>query len=381
MTTDFAGDRDNFPALVTAPSDGEPRDGNSVQVPFEQLADRTANVQHQIARMAAANWIPGRIASTGATPGDLKGIASDGRNWVAVGEDDGTRAQVFYSIGTSQFTQAMSVGGGSFDLFDIDYDSNGDVFVAVGEADGSDALIVTQTTPSTALEVWGVQSNPKNFDLNVVRAAASGAIVAAGEHDGSDMYAVRSTNAGVTWAEIAVAGSASDVINDIDVQGTTFIIVGETAGGGPLMWRSSDDGATFSAVTLPGGANEELRAITYDGTNWLAFGRDGQTLRSTNDGVTWSVLTGPTLNPGFLQAKNAKADPSTGIIQVSSAASAQGIQMSDDGGDTWVRVPFPASSGATVHFDFMGFRDGVWASAHINVGLDEIVGARTLGNP
>ena len=170
---------------------------------------------------------------------------------------------------------------------DIIYDAGLDLFVVVGEADGGDAFIATGIDEATV-----ERANPSAFDLLCVGGDGVGVLVAAGEHDGTDQYCVRSTD-GTTWLQQAVPGAAGSLVNDVVFAGTVWVLVGETSGGAPLIWTSPDaTGSGPYVVRTPGTGAEELKGVAYspDTSTIIAVGFDGEIHRSTNAGVSWTTV-------------------------------------------------------------------------------------------
>lgn len=382
MSTNLTDDPTSFDATIVVPSDGDDGDAASIQPGLQSLANRTAYLKLGTAIHAAKNWnLSPSTATASATPVALTGIAGNANQWVAVGGTDGTQMQIFVSTnaGASWF---QVTGFTSADLYDVAADLDGDVFIAVGASGSGTGYAVIRVAPTSDLTLFTSKSNPKDHDLNAVSVSDSGAAVAAGVYDGSDIYAVLSTDAGDTWVEItSMAGSAGDFVNDIATTGTTFVAVGETTpGGAPLAWVNTTDGAIggWSAITSFDGLTAALQSVTYDGTQFVAIGDSGETLVSTTgaDG-TWSLLTGPTVT--IIGPRSMRADPASGVIVVMG----QTGQLSTDGGVTWSELkhlpaPIATGSGGDHNWNIVAFNGNAWASAYISIATDDMFGIQSL---
>jgi len=138
---------------------------------------------------------------------------------------------------------------------------------------------------------------------------------------------------------ISVSGRVSSLA--VDPGNRNHILCGSAAGG---VWRSTNGGTSWSprtdfAPTLAIGAivfDPNNRNIVYVGTGEGNFYRAlGQgILRSTNNGASFSLLTGaPFVGAGFYDLI---VDP--GDSQRLIAATTRGIYVSTDGGSNWTRT-------------------------------------------
>lgn len=308
---------------------------------------------------AAQNWTHGEELSVDAASTSIDGIAGSGLWWVAVGGVDGTDAALYAAshAGTRWYEIANP---SNIRLRAVAYDFVGETFISVGDAGsgGSDAYIITMNPGGSVTE----RVNPKDFDLFALHVSVSGKAIAAGEHDGADIYAVRSDDAGETWAEIVMVGASGSFVNGFASDGTTIVAVGQTSGGAPLFWRSTDDGATFSVVTPPAGPTDAIVGVTFDGTNFVALGDDGEVLVSADGGATWTEVTDIVISTGF--ASQIEADPVTGVM-IATFTQAR-MQLSHDGGTTWSEIRHAPMSGdnTTPLWPIIGYDGTAWAVAH-----------------
>jgi len=162
-----------------------------------------------------------------------------------------------------------------------------DKFVAVGNADGTDALINT----SEDGVLWTERANPKNIRLNAI-AASSSLLVAVGDNDGAtDAYIVTSSD-GVTWTERANP-------KNFVLQGVTwsaalslFIAVGN-ADGTDAYIITSPDGTTWTERANP--QNVRLEAVAANSSLVVAVGIQTGAVKAyivtSPDGITWTQRT------------------------------------------------------------------------------------------
>ena len=106
----------------------------------------------------------------------------------------------------------------------------------------------------------------------------------------------RSSDRGQTWANIAIT-NLGNTPSDIKTDGNGTWIVLSSANSAPFQClRSTDDGLTWQVVTLPAtssGAGGSWTKLLYCGNNvWIATGNYTLTmLRSTNGGASWATFT------------------------------------------------------------------------------------------
>lgn len=143
----------------------------------------------------------------------------------------------------------------------------------------------------------------------------------------------------------------------LDATNEDIILAGGVSGG---MWRSTDAGATWTKTT----ASNQLHSVTcitqdtrtgqtdtwYYGTGEFrgnsargggnSFYRGDGVFKSTDNGVTWTLLSSTTGDPtvrngDFQYIYNVIVNPINGDVY---AATFGGIQQSTDGGTTWTQV-------------------------------------------
>jgi Ig-like domain CHU_C associated/Right handed beta helix region len=131
----------------------------------------------------------------------------------------------------------------------------------------------------------------------------------------------RSINGGTTWTRIAPIGQVHNVTalaqdTRAGFEDTWYYGTGETSGNsaslgsayrGNGIWKSTDNGLTWSLLTATTGTLEAfdvpfdyVHRITVDPTNGNVYAAAGNTIqRSTNGGTTWTTVLGTFANAGF----------------------------------------------------------------------------------
>jgi len=381
MTTDFAGNATKYPALVETPSDGESRNASTVQTPLEQLADRTAALDHG-ARQAVRNWSATSGATLQANSGTptFDGVAGNKTWWLAVGDATSTETAVYFSShGGSAWEKNGSVGG-TVTYLEVSWDEVNQLWIVVGNG----GLI--HTFPFKPSVVETVQTSNASATLQAVHTNVAGVTVAAGEHDGSDQAASVSPD-GTTWTAVAMAGSAGSIAQGLASSGTTFVAVGETSGAVPLIWVSVNSGTSFSVVSIPAGLTDALVSVTYDGTVFVALGDDGQIATSiTGLTGTWTKLTGPSTDWSAGGGRTISADPASGAM-LAHAGSVSSLYYSYDSGVTWAKVDHtpgraPEATAATPlagpFWDALGFDGSAWVVVRNEGANDYVYGAQSM---
>jgi hypothetical protein len=131
--------------------------------------------------------------------------------------------------------------------------------VAVGDADGADALIYRSLDAGVT---WAEEANPKNVRLNAVAYSPTlDMFLAAGNGDGVDAYIVTST-AGGAWTERAPAVAKNVAINAVCWASglAMFVLVGAADGSDAYMLTSAN-GTTLTERSNP--QNITLRGVAY----------------------------------------------------------------------------------------------------------------------
>lgn len=223
-------------------------------------------------------------------------------------------------------------------------------------------------TPSVDGISWYPAPYYGSSDIYPTRIAANGAGVwLAGTTAGQ---AIRSTDAGQTWAEVALGigtsavrgfasdglgvwvaatGNTSSLARSTD-DGATWSLVTNTlatvafcidtdkagvwvtAGLSGKLARSTDNGASFSLVTSGFGATQ-INGIATDAAGvWVTVGNAGKMARSNNNGASWTLLTSPF---GSTNIRAVATDKAGNWVAVAESGK---IARSTDNGATWALV-------------------------------------------
>lgn len=264
----------------------------------------------------------------------------------------------------------------AFDLNDVVWDPSNEKWIAVGDADGTDAYIINVAGRPSG--TWAERTNPKNFKLNAVEDNGAGLVIAAGVHDGTDIYAVKSTDGGDTWSEISIPGSAGEFVNDI-AYGTPggspmWVAVGGD-GSNHIVWWSTD-GDTWTKGTVNGTYDGVgFRSVVWSGSAFVTAGpdagsSDGEIARST-DGKTFNYVT--EIEQG---GWDLCADPIHHVVIV--ARSSNWYVSYDDGAD-WTQhmwTPRHFYSGVDYVPKHLGFNGRTWYAFGHSQADDKVWGFR-----
>jgi hypothetical protein len=137
----------------------------------------------------------------------------------------------------------------------------------------------------------------------------------------------RSTDDGATWS--LVTNTLATVANCID---TDKAGVWVTAGFSGKLARSSNNGASFSLVTSGFGATQINGIATDLAGVWVTVGNAGKMARSSNNGTSWALLTSPF---GSTNVRAVATDKAGNWVAVGESGK---IARSTDNGATWTKV-------------------------------------------
>jgi hypothetical protein len=218
---------------------------------------------------------------------------------VAVGQANGVASPYIIQStngGFSYTTRTTTAAQNKF-LRGVCY--GGGQFVAVGETDAVDGLIVTSADGVT----WTEQLNPSAYTLNGVAYNDVNLYVAVGEVTGASPYIVKSAD-GINWTAVTSAKNvALKSVAVAKLAGSSYWrAVGDVDGatGGPYI-IASINGATWTQGTVSVPKAFCLRDVCHNqkplsyGSRWVAVGDadgvDGYILTATGTGTTWTECT------------------------------------------------------------------------------------------
>ncbi|KKN57908.1 hypothetical protein LCGC14_0557390 [marine sediment metagenome] len=195
---------------------------------------------------------------------------------VAVGEADGTDAYIITSPDGVTWTERTNPK--NFTLNEVVW--TGSLLVAVGLADGTDAYIITSPDGIT----WTERTNPKNFHLISVAWTGS-LLVAVGKPDGTDAYIITSPD-GVTWTERA--NPKNFQLQGVTWTGSLLVAVGLADGTDAYIITSPGDVSNHAQFAFSGATGSPY--MLEFGQEYIRFIRDEVQLESS-PGVAYEVVT------------------------------------------------------------------------------------------
>lgn len=168
----------------------------------------------------------------------------------------------------------------------------------------------------------------------------------------------RTRDAGATWTRVATSITAPHGLRDVAFSPTTpsfGVAVGNrvasgTASAGAALLVTRDGGATWTEQPSPGGSTAFLYSAAFsdDGQILLVSGNNGTLLRSADGGTTWSTVT---MDPSVSTLAQRRVAFGPGGLALMANTSGQ-IARSTDGGLTWQRVAY---TGAPAFFAVPSF--------------------------
>ncbi len=231
----------------------------------------------------------------------------------------------------------------------VEYLSGGIVWLSAYSTTAPEVDFAYRSTDDGATWTKSVIATPGPGLCNIAAKDANTAIV--GMYDGRIM---RTTNGGARWDSVYYYGAGSGFMDGVKFMGDTVIAYGDAADSVVQVVRSTNAGATWTRITnLPAGTKNYLYGYATYGqgmdvfgqTVWIsiyASGYDPGILKSTDAGLTWSLivcpLTGGTANNYYFRSIHFK-DANIGYAMDrqpgSSSSLARFLHKTTNGGLTW----------------------------------------------
>ena len=241
------------------------------------------------AEFMASNWTERANPKNFILYGIVYGAADD--LWVAVGDADGTDSYIITSSnGVDWIEQAPTVAK-NLRLNSVAY--GGGIFVAVGWADGTDGYILTSTDGAT----WTERGNPDNRILyGVTYDGTNSQFIAVGNADATDAYIITSPN-GTTWTERSNAKQGT--LRGVVEGGGVLVAVGDVTAASDAYILTSTDGATWTERSNPSaqGLNSVAYGVVAGAGLFVAVGQNGglgqARIMTSPDGINWTSRNNP----------------------------------------------------------------------------------------
>jgi photosystem II stability/assembly factor-like uncharacterized protein len=157
-----------------------------------------------------------------------------------------------------------------------------------------------------------------------------------------------SDNNGGAWTEVAMGGAVADDYVTSCYQydaGNLWACGGSNTAASGHVWFSSDRGDTWT-IHEDVNASQVLNDIaTADGDTIYAVGNANTMIKSTDQGATWTALTGPAASAVDLECVRALTNNHVLVGGVVDTSNEQ-LWCSLDGGTTWTAMTFTGSTAA-----------------------------------
>lgn len=225
------------------------------------------------------------------------------------------------------------------------------------ECDGATCLAVgagVVLRSTTGGRSWAAVTDPAPLaDLLGVSCASAADCVAVGVVSdpirGTSGAAIRSTDGGVTWTSVSLAGYEDQALDTVFCPSATACIAG-----GDVIDVSHDGGATWQAATVTGGLQVVRSVSCPTSGRCVAVGPNAQAAHgpsaqptavvSSDGGATWN----PVPVPAGSGALDTVSCPTATSCTASGGSATDGTAtslVSSNGGATWTAAPAPALSG------------------------------------
>ncbi len=292
-------------------------------------------------------------------------VVADGHlNWVLQRLDEWTQHHDDATNDLNLIRWQEKPNPSNIQLNDVTYDIVNARWCAVGNAAGTYPYIITSDDDG---DTWTLRTPTvaKNLALNSIAHNGVDLWVAVGEDDGTDSYILSSPD-GETWTQrIPTTHRTADLRGVAHDQSGLWTAVGSPQGSYPLIVTSTD-GITWTERVSNGLNTQILFSVAHDGDAlWTCVGGHNGTqslIQTSADGITWTVRNPPTLRTILLRGI---AHDQTGIW----VASGDTIGTNDPyilysyNGTTWFEGA--ASFGGAMQAVFFGGGECVLCSSFI----------------
>lgn len=219
-----------------------------------------------------------------------------------------------------------------------------------------------------AAQTWTAQTSGVNVTFRGVSAVDAQTAWASGSRG----TVLRTTDGGVTWANVSPAGAETLDIRDVDaIDGRTAYALSIGNGDQSRIFKTTDAGQTWVTQFVSQDADAFYDAMAFwDDRRGIAFSDSAggllRILTTIDGGTTWSRVPTSSL-PAALDNEGAFAASGTNVavwgsqhawIGTGAAATAR-VLRTTDGGRTWAVSPTPLAAGPTSGIYSIASRDAL----------------------
>lgn len=196
---------------------------------------------------------------------------------------------------------------------------------------------VTSTGGGTNTSDWMQRSYGSSFMLNSV-AYGNATFVAVGFGN-----TIVTSGDGGTWTKRNAPDANSYTLESVIWDGAQFVTVGDVNYGSPTgtvpLIATSPDGITWTRRNWTNSGGETGFAdLSSGGARLTAVGLNTTILSSTNNGVTWSAQTSPTITGSYIAAYTGVASSASTRVAVGRDGNYKGFIIVSTDGSTWVEA-------------------------------------------
>lgn len=229
---------------------------------------------------------------------------------------------------TASFSWATLGSASTTDTNDLAMSADGTKLIAAKNASS-----MFKSTDSGA--TW-VNMGNRVGDARSVSMSADGTKVLTGT-DG--YYSYLSKDGGSTWVQAIPNTLAQAWYTAMSADGTKMYIMNVE---GTRFWYSTNSGTTWTQSANAPQHNIVDLAVSDDGSTLIAGGFNQQIMKSTDNGVSWSYMSGPPIS-GQWYGIDVNTDGSKMIA--GDLTGSGGVWTSSDSGSTWKKLTMPVTGG------------------------------------